>query len=420
MGRKSFAVVLGFLAGIPVQPVLATYARVESMGKTATFFMDDISIFDNPANVSIFPNFLIGELGAMLPEADTSPQGDPAVPRFALPEGGWFGGIFSYSLGKRQGLGTVYPLVSVGGAFNRRDEEIGTLLPDSVDGQPLPRSASHLDGFAGITLKNGGMLGAHLYTAYQEGAEIENGQVVRHGPDIRLKIYRGDFGVNWPLAKNLDVEGSVGAARTAFGPASRDPEWSYFVKGRAFTTLELIHGELVPVFNFTHVAVPGRARAGLQAGVGANVALDRGFFWIGLLGLWNEARETGVTRSGEVTVLSSDSAGVKRQEESRGAAVSFGIERNIWWDWLVVRVGGLKEMSYREVRTRGERFSYLHTNPVSNATPGDHIGFGVGLNIEEKLKVDATVDESLPYTLGNLFSGPRPHLVSRISATYSF
>ena len=54
------------------------------------------------------------------------------------------------------------------------------------------------------------------------------------------------------------------------------------------------------------------------------------------------------------------------------------------------------------------------------ASINDAVGFGVGINIEEKLKVDATLAEDLPYTFGNLFSGPMHHLVSRISATYSF
>ena len=46
-----------------VQLCFASSARVESMGKSATFFMDDASIFDNPANINVFPNFLIGEMG---------------------------------------------------------------------------------------------------------------------------------------------------------------------------------------------------------------------------------------------------------------------------------------------------------------------------------------------------------------------
>ena len=46
--------------------------------------------------------------------------------------------------------------------------------------------------------------------------------------------------------------------------------------------------------------------------------------------------------------------------------------------------------------------------------------FGIGINVEEKLKVDATLAEDILYTFGNLLSGPSHHVISRISATYSF
>ena len=45
--------------GILISPSYATYARLESMGKSSKFIMDDMSIFDNPANINIYPNFLI-------------------------------------------------------------------------------------------------------------------------------------------------------------------------------------------------------------------------------------------------------------------------------------------------------------------------------------------------------------------------
>ena len=112
---------LGFLVLGTVQTSWATYSRVESMGKRADFFMDDISIFDNPANMNIFPNFLIGELGVYRQgPGDTSAN----VRRNVDPANSWFGGIFSYSLSKNKESGNLYPQISLGGAFNRRDEEL--------------------------------------------------------------------------------------------------------------------------------------------------------------------------------------------------------------------------------------------------------------------------------------------------------
>jgi hypothetical protein len=104
----------------------------------------------------------------------------------------------------------------------------------------------------------------------------------------------------------------------------------------------------------------------------------------------------------------------------RGGLISFGIERNVWWDWLVLRVGGQKEITYRDHKGAGGSYNYIYTNPTNDGTADDHVGFGIGINVEEKLKVDATLAEDILYTGGNLLSGPSHHVISRISATYSF
>src|SRR3954466_3061561 len=107
---------LGCLVFGTALPSWATYSRVESMGKRADFFMDDISIFDNPANMNIFPNFLIGELGVYrqtqtasgpLSAADSAAS-SANVRRNIDPANGWFGGIFSYSLSKNKESGNLY------------------------------------------------------------------------------------------------------------------------------------------------------------------------------------------------------------------------------------------------------------------------------------------------------------------------
>ncbi len=87
-----------------------------------------------------------------------------------------------------------------------------------------------------------------------------------------------------------------------------------------------------------------------------------------------------------------------------------------------MRVGGQKEISYRDQTSNiaGQTFNYIFTNATSDGTPGDAVGFGIGINVEEKLKVDATLAEDMLYTFGNLLSGPEHHIISRISATYSF
>ncbi len=421
---------LGILVLSSTLPSWATYSRVESMGKRADFFMDDISIFDNPANMNIFPNFLIGELGTyrqsqsgMPVTASDSAVASANVRRNMDPANSWFGGIFSYSLSKNKETGNLYPQVSIGGAFNRKDEELFAFLPDSADGNPIPEPATNFDGFLGMTLSNGGMLGSHVYVAMEEGANQRNGtRIGSPNPNINAYLLRGDVGVNWPIARNVDGELSVGTAWMSYGPKSIDPQVSYFVKARAFSTLEIINGELVPLFNYSVMQAPGRTHTKLHFGLGVNVSLDRGFFWLGAQGLFDEDETKGMTRNSDHTV-SYNHMGTSHEVESiRGSLVSFGIERNVWWDWLVLRVGGQKEISYRnkESSLSGETFNYIFTNPTSDGTPNDAVGFGIGINIEEKLKVDATLAEDLLYTFGNLFSGPGHHVISRISATYSF
>lgn len=414
--------VLGFLVVGAVQTPWATYSRVESMGKRADFFMDDISIFDNPANMNIFPNFLIGELGVYRQgPGDTSAN----LRRNIDPANSWFGGIFSYSLSKNKETGNLYPQISLGGAFNRLDEELAVLLPDSVEGYLVPEPATNFDGFLGMTLSNGGMIGSHVYVAMQEGAALHNGMIQGSAnPNVNVYVLRGDLGLNWPIARNVDGELSIGGASISYGPQSIDPEMSYFIKGRAFSTLEIINGELVPIFNYSVLKAPGRELTKLHFGLGVNVSLDRGFFWLGVQGLFDEDNKTD-TRTDPATGMVSYNPSTTNSHSDqtiRGGLVSFGIERNVWWDWLVLRVGGQKEISYRDQTSTasGQSYNFMYTNPTNDGTSDDAVGFGIGINIEEKLKVDATLAEDLPYTFGNLFSGPQHHLISRISATYSF
>jgi hypothetical protein len=50
-------------------------------------------------------------------------------------------------------------------------------------------------------------------------------------------------------------------------------------------------------------------------------------------------------------------------------------------------------------------------------TADDHVGFGFGINIEERLKIDVTVAEDVLFR--NPFQG-EGRLFSRLDATYSF
>ncbi|MBF0431704.1 MAG: hypothetical protein HQK83_10520 [Fibrobacteria bacterium] len=431
--KKIFLFAVCFVATAFLSVSEASFARVESMGKHATFFMDDVSIFDNAANMNVFPNFLIGEMGSYMqgdPDKDAKNHalqltnektsvGDPRYNRD--PENPWFGGIFSYSLGNKED-GNLYPQISLGGAFNRKDMELFSLLPDSVKlgkNTVVPEPVTNFDGFLGFTLKNGGMVGSHIYIAMQEGADVNNGivssdtngvPILSH--DISTYIFKGDLGLNWPLARNIDGELSFGYAAVKFGDKIVKWDPSFFIKGRAFSTLEIINGELVPIFNYSHLNAPGQSKEILDFGLGVNASLDRGFFWLGVEAIFAKSERTGY--SGRVYDPTNSTT---KKDVIRGGKISFGIERNIFFDWLVVRVGGQKLIASHKID--GKSY-YMYTNPISDGTADDHIGWGVGLNIEEKLKVDATMAEDFLYTFGNIFSGPQHHVLTRISATYSF
>jgi len=410
----------------------ASNARIESMGKHATFFMDDISIFDNPANINVFPNFLIGELGSFLPNSyDTLAQKSGSASGVSLnnprynrdPAQPWFGGLFSYSLSDKTD-GNMYPQVSIGGALNRQDLTLLGIVPAFVvvdnDTSVVPKPATNFDGFLGFTSRDGIMVGAHMYLAIQDGANIENGEIPTaeqiNPSKINLYVTRWDLGVNMPLTRSVDGEVSVGFATIQYGPSSLDPEASFFVKMRSFISLDLIHGELVPILQMQTLNSPAYNELSGKFGCGVNASLDRGFFWLGIEGIFATRTKNDLSDSAGWIYFANNSGGKSSEQDLYGTTISFGIERNIWWDWLVMRVGGKKDIHFIEEGSE----SYIYTNPIANGTPQDHVGIGLGINIEEKLKVDAVIAEDVLFTGGNLLSGPHHHILSRISATYAF
>ena len=101
-----------------------------------------------------------------------------------------------------------------------------------------------------------------------------------------------------------------------------------------------------------------------------------------------------------------------------GGRISFGIERNIIWDWFVIRVGGQKSIL---INAKGTDERMMTENPASEETDEDLVGLGFGINIENRPRVDFVANEIFPYTFSNLISsGQQKYLFSKVSATYSF
>lgn len=425
------AVVAGVAFGvIGLGSAFATFARVESMGKNTTYIMDDVSIFDNPANISLYPNYLIGEFGNYVEDVPAGTNQDPKTPSF--------GGVFAVPIRTADSPDARF---SIGGMFGRLDSELFKYLPtrfigDNVrDTITLPNTVTNFDGFLGGTLSNGNAFGLHIYIAHQDGGYETPSGVYQVDQDAYSSIVRADAGINWQIKNSIDFEASFGLARIQYGPEHKgffdDGDFSYLGKMRSFFSLEAIDGELVPAVSGNFIKAPGIRNLHVQGGLGINVALDRGFFWLGADFIWNQMKAHDwvydyTTNESTYNSQSSDELMWDKRKEI-GGQISFGIERNIWYDWFVIRVGGKKSILYtscdqdpRNVGKSGiclESGNFFSTNPLADGSSDDHVGFGFGINIEEKLKIDVTVAEDLLFR--NPFQG-EGRFFSRISASYSF
>jgi hypothetical protein len=397
--------------------------------------MDDVSIFDNPANANLYSNYLIGGFGAYT-DNDLKAGGnvDPQHPTF--------GGIFSVSFGDDN---NPDPKFTIGGLFGRINQDLAMYLPDYVQvGKRgyvvVPETVTNFDGFLGGTFSSGDAWGLHIYIAHQDGGDLDESGTYQPDSKAYASLVQLDGGLNFQLGSGTSYELSGGVARIQYGPDRHDffddGDFSILGKARAFFTLEAIDGELVPAANIKLAQAPGIEDKLAQAGMGINVAMDRGFFWLGLDFIWNQTKAHDwfydKALDGGAWVYDSrnedDPHWDKRSDI--GGKISFGIERNIWWDWFVIRVGGQKSILYTDcdVNSKNEYTSdrygickddgtFFSTNPLADGSADDHVGFGFGINIEERLKIDVTVAEDLLFR--NPFQG-EGRFFSRLDATYSF
>jgi len=294
----------------------ATDARVSSMGKHDAFFMDETSVFRNPANINMYPNMVYGSYGEFQEKNSESTLANP-----------FFGSIISFSLNETDDAGQ-YPMLSLGAVVNRYDEMLEYVNMGSdkyiAGTDTLVSPIGKVDLLLGYVLKNGVMLGGGAYIASQS---IEKDNEISE-----TKIYKGNLGMNWPVAKTMDLELSLGiGTMTAIDKNAIIAEQDYFgrVEARLFSALAGINGDFVPRARVDILSLEKRneLQVDIAAGLGVNINIDKGFFWSGLEFLYGQK--------------DSD------EEESMqdvGGRISFGIERNIIWDWFVIRVGGQKSI----------------------------------------------------------------------------
>ena len=431
MNLRTAAAVGAAFGILGVGSAFATFARVESMGKNSTYIMDDVSIFDNPANVNLYSNYLIGGFGAYT-DNNMSAGGnvDPQHPTF--------GGIFSISFGEDN---IPDPKFSIGGLFGRVNNDLAMYLPDYVQtGKStyavVPETVTNFDGFLGGTFSSGDAWGLHIYIAHQDGGDLDESGTYQTNDDAYASLVQLDAGLNFQTGSGTSYEVSGGIARVQYGPDRHsffdDGDFTILAKARAFFTMEAIDGELVPAASIKLAQAPGIEDKHAQAGMGINVAMDRGFFWLGLDFIWNQKQAHDWFYEKGVWTYDSRNEDNKIWDDRTdvGGMISFGIERNIWWDWFVIRVGGQKSILYTDCDVNSKnnysdsRYgickddgTFFSTNPLADGSADDHVGFGFGINIEERLKIDVTVAEDLLFR--NPFQG-EGRIFSRLDATYSF
>jgi len=387
----------------------ATDARVITMGRHDAFFMDEASIFRNPANINIYPNMVYGSYGYYNQDSTVDKENgnrDPVDP--------FFGAIISYSLNQGTDGGSQYPMLSLGAFFNRYDQMLDYVTPGKAkflgngmkSREKLYSPKGKIDLLLGYVMEKGGMIGGGVYIATQ--------QVKQDGQEFETSVYKGSVGINVPVAKSMDLEVSInGGTITAIAKDSavngsvyqnKLAEGDYFgtLEARLFSSLSSLNGDFVPHLRIDVLELD-RSKTfdlGLAAGLGVNINIDKGFFWTGLEFLYGQQDSSNSTA-----------------REYIGGRVSFGIERNIIWDWFVIRVGGQKELKYV---SEGSQDGHIEENNPSDASDNDLVSLGFGINVENRLRIDVVASEDIAYTFTNLISRPQHHLFTRVSATYSF
>ncbi|MCL2690215.1 MAG: hypothetical protein FWE57_10280 [Chitinispirillia bacterium] len=409
--KKTLAFVLA--AGCVVGSY-ATDARVEVMGKHDAFFRDEISVFRNPADMSLYPNMLYGSYGWV--DKDIQSVNNTLTRDNLVLSDPFFGAMISHKLGEEESS----PMFSVGAFMNRRDrmldllmtagrDTVGTSYGSKVIRQNLKEPVGKADLMFGYDLGNGIALGLGTYIAYQK-EKSDDKTIGQTG------VYKVTAGINWNLDQGLDFEasfngGSITGRYMQDGDLVDVADGNYFYRGdvRFFSAVPAIHGAFVPQVSMEIMKLGNREIIDVAGGIGLNMNIDRGFFWAGLQGLYNQANSTESI--------------INDAKESIGGRVSFGIERNIMWDWFLIRVGGQKEIRY-VTEENGKKGEWIETNKKYDETSGitedGLVGLGFGVNIDNRLRIDFVSSNDIAYTFTNLISGPQLSLFKRISATYRF
>ncbi|GBU25513.1 hypothetical protein R83H12_02156 [Fibrobacteria bacterium R8-3-H12] len=295
---------------------------------------------------------------------------------------------------------------------------------------------------------DGSAVGAHVYVGVQDGKQDDpkspGGFTGEIAPNAHVSILSMDYGVNFLISNESSMEVTLGVARIQYGPSRKtflDPGlFSFYSQGRLFLEADALGGQFVTGYKVADYEVPGWEENFYDINAGINVIIPRGLVWFGVDGVhikefistWGKKEEDG-----EIIHIYREPGyrepNLKDRTSRIGGILSFGIERNIWGNWLILRVGGQKSFIYETCykatdkdkesgiicasAPQGGSGKYWTTNPYGDGSLDDHVGFGIGVNIDNKLKIDANLAEDAVFR--NPLRG-EGRLISRISAVYSF
>ncbi|OGJ90014.1 MAG: hypothetical protein A2268_12595 [Candidatus Raymondbacteria bacterium RifOxyA12_full_50_37] len=425
----------------------ASYSRIESMGKTDFYFEDDMNMFVNPANMALHSSFIFGELGTTM--TDSALITDPYVIRETA-YNPWFGGVFSKDLKNESRF-------SVGMAFNRDDKWVSlmngiidlantdTVFKDNSGiGPMLPKVINKVDLAIAYRHPSRFSVGALIYG----GANRDNQTQISVAENYSKReafMVKGILGVTKHFMNNFFLEGSFGTSVHDFTYRSFDQTLqvkprkglNLFGHLRMFVPLS-DRFSLVPVANFEQVlqghqftdigdvdsvlaANDVNDYLDVSGGFGFNFfeAEKKTQFIFGMDGHFLKAQnDRTITVNGAAPPDGGYSGG---KSEDLYGVFTFGIERQLYWNWLVVRAGGRKVFGIsRTVTTTTSKIEQMWENPATNNSRSDLIGVGLGVNFLRKLQLDFTLSEDIPYSILYVVSGVSGNVFTRFSCSYYF
>ena len=418
----TFLTLLSFSAAL-----LATEARVESMGSGSDFIKDDISVFNNPATAFGFGNLLVGSLGKMTQTSSRWTRSEQ-----------WFGGWAVYPLDSSLKIGAgatvnrpfksiqLYHVfdqndlftVNNGGNRFRQDNYNPSRNIDYLEILDMRDPIGNIYGFAGVSWKNEitAAIGArYAGNSLDVGAENNSSLSVKGGNlglTYRLDNLMLEASFNYDLF-SLEVSRKLRYNDTATGPpvvVTPESTQIHFSsnEGTADVMLRGLYtlsskNTLVPLLSLNKGNMLGVNNRDLGVGMGFNRDLFKGFLWAGVKYVYHSA-EYPTTIGGERIYPANDTGNAYPPgvtESSHKLVYSFGVEKKMLWDWFTLRVGGNKVFEYLTKKNKSPEYTVeegIYERDV------DAVGWGIAIGTpDDRLKFDVTFSEAFPYS--NILAG---------------